>query len=357
MAKQLPEAATVVLITNCGVSRFAAILSQIPGHDVDCARERELSTEIARRSGRTFQGIAVPMSVFHEPIEKRVVTSVFGSPPDGGGNLIGTDHLGAQFIDRLMGALVVRRAGARVLTGLTGNVSIPKLVSSTSAWIAENSAITPGDPTFGSVRLSPKHCGTIVEFSRNLLLQSSPDIETLLRQDFAAELATRIDAAALIGGGSNEPTGIMANTDVDGTTSMATPTWATVLELIETVEAGNGVGNAFVGSPQVVKALRSTAKVGSSDSVMIMEAPNSLAGYPFFSTTLMTGTASPAAGNLIFGNFNDLLLGIWSEFDVLVNPFESTAYTKGNVMVRGMATVDVALRHAESFAYADDVGL
>lgn len=138
---------------------------------------------------------------------------------------------------------------------------------------------------------------------------------------------------------------------------MATPTWATVLELIETVEAGNGVGNAFVGSPQVVKALRSTAKVGSSDSVMIMEAPNSLAGYPFFSTTLMTGTASPAAGNLIFGNFNDLLLGIWSEFDVLVNPFESTAYTKGNVMVRGMATVDVALRHAESFAYADDVGL
>ena len=74
----------------------------------------------------------------------------------------------------------------------------------------------------------------------------------------------------------------MATTAVDGTTSMATPTWATVLELIETVEAGDGAGNAFVGSPQVVKALRSTAKVGSSDSVMIMEAPNSLAGYPFF---------------------------------------------------------------------------
>ena len=138
---------------------------------------------------------------------------------------------------------------------------------------------------------------------------------------------------------------------------MATPTWATVLELIETVDPGDGAGNAFVGSPQVVKALRSTAKVGSSDSVMIMEAPNSLAGYPFFSTTLMTSAASPAVGNLIFGNFNDLLLGLWSEFDFLVNPYESTAYTKGNVQVRGMATVDVALRHTKSFAYADDVAV
>ena len=90
------------------------------------------------------------------------------------------------------------------------------MLTSTSEWVAENAAITPADPTFDSVTLTPKHVGSITEFSRNLLLQSSPEIEGLLRQDFAATLARAIDAAALIGGGSNEPTGIMATTAVDG---------------------------------------------------------------------------------------------------------------------------------------------
>ena len=94
-----------------------AILSQVPGHNEDCARERELSGEIARRSGRPFQGIAVPMSVFHEPMERRVVTSILGSPPDGGSNLVGVDHLGEQYIDRLRAALVIRQPAQGCLPG------------------------------------------------------------------------------------------------------------------------------------------------------------------------------------------------------------------------------------------------
>ena len=82
---------------------------------------------------------------------------------------------------------------------------------------------------------------------------------------------------------------------------------------------------------------------------MVMEAPRTLAGYPVSMTSLVP------ASTIIFGNWADLLLGFWSELDILVNPYESTAYSKGNVQVRAMATCDVALRHAESFAYASDV--
>ena len=96
------------------------------GLNVDWGRERELSAEIAKRAGRPFQGVAVPMSVFHQPVEKRVLTTLLpaGGP---GGNLISTDYRGDQYIDRLRAALVVRRLGARILSGLIGNVTIPKL--------------------------------------------------------------------------------------------------------------------------------------------------------------------------------------------------------------------------------------
>ena len=58
---------------------------------------------------------------------------------------------------------------------------------------------------------------------------------------------------------------------------------------------------------------------------------------------------------LIYGNWADLLIGYWSAFDLLVNPFEATAYPKGNVSVRAMLTCDVAVRYAESFSASKDI--
>ena len=58
---------------------------------------------------------------------------------------------------------------------------------------------------------------------------------------------------------------------------------------------------------------------------------------------------------LIYADWSELLIGIWSEIDILVNPFESTAYSKGNVSIRAMATVDVAVRHKKAFVSIEDV--
>lgn len=337
-------------------SLVRAIASQVPNMNVDAGRERELSAEIARRSGRAFEGMAVPLSVFHKPVEQRVLTTA--APGGGpGGNLIGTDHMGGQYIDILRSKLVMRRLGARVLSGLVGNVDIPKLkASATAGWVAENAALTPADPQLGKVQLTPKHAGALTEFSRNMLLQSSPDIEQLLRDDFAAVLARAVDRVAIQGGGSDEPDGILETSGVDLTTDMSPPTWDAVLELIAKVEEGDAEGMAFLTRPSIVKVLRSTLRAATTDSRMIMEARNELAGYPLASSTLVPNDIESAdASALIFGNFSDVLLGYWSEFDLLVNPYESTAYAKGNIQVRGMVTCDVAIRHAESFAAAVDI--
>jgi HK97 family phage major capsid protein len=324
------------------------------GMNVDWSREREISAELTRRAGRPFQGVAVPLSVFHERIEKRVVTT---------GTTVGTDLLGDRFIDRLRAALRVRQLGATVLTGLVGNVDIPRLATSaTTAWVAENAAIGISDPVFDKVSLTPKHVGARTEFSRNMLLQSTPDVEELIRRDFAAILARAVDSAAIQGGGANEPVGIL-NTAGIGNVSMGVDggplTWDAVIDLIAEVEIDNAVGSGFLTNPKVVQSGRKASKVTGSDT-MVMDDADNLASYPISVTNLVPsnltkGTAVGVCSALIFGNFADLLLGYWSELDVLVNPYESTAYSKGNVQVRGMITMDADVRHPESFAAIKDI--
>jgi len=323
------------------------------GMSVDDGREREVSQELARRNGMTAQGILVPTDVFL--MEQRQWTGITTSEPGAGpgSNIIPTDYRPGQFIDILRAKLVVKQLGARVLSGLRGNVDIPKLkASATVGWVAENSALTPSDMQFDKVQLTPKHAGCLVEFSRNMLMQSSPDIEQLVRMDFAALLARALDGVSIEGGGANEPDGILEVAGVQEVDVNNGWTWAKVLEFIEKIEEADATANAWLTEPKVVKTLRSTHKTVDGedepiDSVYLMEAPNSLAGYPLRSTTLVPD------GKAIFGNFSDLLIGYWSAFDVLVNPYESDAYKKGNVMVRGMMTCDVALRHPESFCKSD----
>lgn len=340
-----------------------AIAGQVPDLNIDNGRERELSAELQRRSGRKHQGLTVPYSVFRQKVESRVLTTTApGAGP--GSNLIQTDHLGAQYIDLLRAALVLRAMGATVLSGLVGNVDIPKAkVSGTSQWVAENAGLSAADLQFQKVSLTPKHAGALTEVSRNMLLQSSPDIETLLRRDFAELMAQAIDSAGLRGGGANEPIGIIAHSDVVDVSMSSGPTWAKVLEIVARVQATNGDVGAmgWVGNPWTRKKMMQTTKE-TSDAAggYIQNDPITLAGFPFRTTSNLLGDPDPSppvAGELIFGAFSSLLIGIWSEFDLLMNPYEGTAYSKGNVMVRGMATIDIQLRHAESFITVEDMDI
>jgi HK97 family phage major capsid protein len=333
-------------------SLLRAIASQVPGLNVEAGRELEVSKELQTRSGRQHQGVTVPRHVF----ETRVVTTAapVGGP---GSNIVATDHRADQYIDLLRSRLIVRRLGARILSGLSGNLDIPKLkASATVGWVAENAALSASDAQFEKVQLSPKHCGALVEFSRNMLMQSSPDVEALVRADFAAIIAEAIDSVAINGGGSDEPSGVLQTSGI-GSVTFGSPSWAGVLEFISDVEVANSEGSGWATRPEVVKTLRSTLKESDSGAGYLQMEPNSLAGYPLVSTTLVpnnlgVGTDKSA---LIFGNWSDLIVGYWSEFDVLVNPFESTAYSKGNVQVRGMATCDIAVRHPASFSAAKDI--
>jgi HK97 family phage major capsid protein len=234
--------------------------------------------------------------------------------------------------------------------------------------VAENVAITASDVQHEQLTLSPNHCGCLAEYSRNMILQSSPDIEQILRDDFAALLARALDTAAINGAGGDEPTGILGTTGVSDVPTGAAggaPSWENILKLVAAL-AGD---NALQGSLGFLTNAKVTAKCATilkssadTSSTFIIDGPGatSLAGYPLVMSnlvpsTLVKGASGAVCSALIFGNWSDLLIGYWSAFDLLVNPYETTAYTKGNVQIRGMLTADIAVRHAKSFAKIADL--
>ena len=52
------------------------------------------------------------------------------------------------------------------------------------------------------------------------------------------------------------------------------------------------------------------------------------------------------------GNFSDLLIRMFGQLEILVDPY--TDFAKGTVGVRALQSIDIAVRHAESFAAMTD---
>lgn len=356
---------------GAGDTRFDAELRQFSvvraiaaaaGLPVDAGREREISAECARRSGRSFQGVAIPLDALAvAPAETRVTTTT--TPAGGpGGNLVATQLLADQFIDRLRAALVIRRLGARILSGLVGNVAVPRLKgSATAQWVAENSGLTATDPQVDQVTLTPRTAGGIVEFSRTLLLQATPDAETIVRNDLTAILAQALDIAAIngAGSGSNQPRGILQTSGIGSValgTNGAALAYDNVVDLMGQCQDANAENsNAFLTNYKVrraVQKLKTTYNEPLGEDVVFQNTPRAFTNNVPYTLTKGSGTNLSA---LIYGDFSQILIGMWSELDLLVNPYAPTSYAAGNVQVRAMMTCDVAVRHPESFAAITDI--
>ncbi|MDP6060928.1 MAG: phage major capsid protein [Pirellulaceae bacterium] len=333
-------------------------LSKLIAHEidnsVDAGYEIEVSQELARRSGKSPKGRYIPSSAM---ATRTTLTS------SNTGNWIGTEHRPDQFIELLRPESAVIAAGARVLSGLQQDVSIPKITGGSSAsFVAEGSAASESTPTVGAVTLSPKHMSARVSYSRQLLLQGLPDVEMTLTGDLRQQLGTKLDEVAIEGGGTNEPTGIMQTSGVGSValgTNGAAPDLAMLANLIKEIGVDNALAGrlAYLTNSKVVSKLRQTAKVSSTDSVMLINEVMSIFGYNVIESNNVPSDLTKGSGSslsaMIFGNFNDLLIGEFGPIDVIVDPY--TNADTGNVRVIAHMAVDVAVRHAESFAICTDI--
>lgn len=282
-----------------------------------------------------------------------------------GGNIVATNLLADSFIEILRNRVIVSTLGARMLTDLVGNVSIPRRNGATAVyWVGEGSGPTQSEGTFDQVTLTPKTVGTLSQMTRLMLLQSTPDIEALVRADILAVMALGIDIAAINGSGaSNQPRGVLNTVGigavVGGTNGLA-PTWSHIVDLETEVATDNAdLGSlAYLSNTKVRGKLKKTEKF-SSTGKEIWEKGNAagdgeMNGYRAacsnqVPSNLTKGTSSGVCSAIAFGNWADLLIGMWGALQVDANPF-GTGFAAGNIEVRSLQTVDVAVRHPESFS-------
>lgn len=314
--------------------------------------EAEVSAEIAKKSGKNPQGFFMPLQY---------------------GNLDLTNGAGAldetvkhdSFIELLRKKMLGSSLGVTMLSDLSGVIQVPKQTGGATAyWISADgsSTITASNQTIGQVPLSPTTCGAHTKYTRAFMRQTSMDAEKFVIDDLTACLAHELDRVIFNGSGSGaEPEGVLQNSSVstvsigDGT---AYPTFAKFVELETVVASGNAdVGNlAYVTTPAGRGKLKST-EIASNTARFVWE-NDSINGYKAYASNqlpsnLTKGAYGTGLSAAIFGNWSDVLVGMWGGLDVNVNPY--SADTAGAVQITVLQELDVALRHPESFAKCVDV--
>ncbi len=319
--------------------------------------EGELSQEIAQRSGKAPSGFYVPQAVL---AEKRAM-SVTGSSGAYGGNAVATEVY-TSFIEALRPKLRVAQMGATIMSGLTSNISIPRhAAASTAAWRAENAELGESTQTIEQLLLSPKRIGSYTKLSKQLIVQSSPDVEAFVRNDLMSAIAVGFDLAAINGTGADgQPTGILATSgigSVAGGTNGLAPTFAILNSLVAAVANANAAGErpGFLFNTKTESKLRSTRKLDATDSVMLLnEGQTTIAGQPWMTSNnipsnLTKGTSTGVCSAIIFGNWEDVILASFGMgIEVLADPF--TLATQGMTRIVVSALADVGIRRAASFA-------
>lgn len=312
--------------------------------------ELECSRTIAERLQRTPNPntFFIPLDVQRASVAQRDVTA---ASPSGGGYLVDTQNLG--FVDVLRNRSVAFSMGARRLSGLRGNITIPKQTGAATAyWLGtEATAITESAQTFAQISMSPHTVGAYTEVSRQLMLQSSPDIEALVNADLAAVVALEMDRVSLRGSGAaGEPLGIV-NTPNVGTTTATTVDYSKILDFQKDLAAANIMPSAggYVTTSTVAGILMAKQRFTSTDTPLWDGTlwNGTMAGYRAMSSEQM------ASGTMLFGDWSELVIGEWGVLEVEVNP--QANFAAGIIGIRAMYTVDIAVRRAEAFSYSSSV--
>jgi len=340
---------------------------------------REMSQEVQKQSGFSQtgkRGFFVPFSA----LSKRATYVTSGATT--GGNLVATDLMADEFIEALRNNSVMLNLGVRTMTGLVGDVAIPRRsgVASTYYLSTETTAITQSESTFDQVTLTPKNLAALSKFSRQTLLQATPGIEDLVRRDLTDSINLAIDLGILNGSGSSgQPTGIL-NTSGIGSVAMGTNggdiTVDALVDLEEQVLIDNGAVNrdaiGYVTNAKVLaelKKLRAGGSTSTDGAYLVNDQLNAIGrggtpaavnGYPLYVTNqvpsnLTKGTSSGVCSAVLMGDFSQAMVGFYGNGIEIVVGEDSDDFSKALTSVRAIVSYDVAVRHAESFAAILDV--
>jgi HK97 family phage major capsid protein/HK97 family phage prohead protease len=300
--------------------------------------EREVSQAVAQRMGISPKG----MLIAHDVLSARTLT--VGSPTSAG-DLVFPDARPESFIELLRKRNVLTSLGVQMLTGLVGPVPIPRQTGAATAyWVGEAVEATESEMTVDQVNLTPKTLSAWTRFSRLLMMQSSLDVETLVRQDLVTVMALEMARAALYGtGSSSQPQGLKFITGINTEDfGAAQPTYAELVSMETKIAADDADIGAmgYATNATVFGGFKTTEKAANT-AQFVLEPGGTVNSYGVVRSNQVE------SGDVFFGVWNQMLIGMWGALDLQVNPYSEDK--AGNIRVVTHQSCDVAVRHPESF--------
>jgi HK97 family phage major capsid protein len=346
-----PQSVAKLGLTPTETQQFSLRRAILANADNDWSKagfELECSRAIAQRLNKTQdpKKFYVPFEVLGRevPTGRRDLTT---TSPGAAGYLVGTDNVG--FIEVLRNRSVAFRMGARRLSGLQGNVTIPRQSGTgTAYWLGtEATAATESNQAFVQLAMTPKTVAAYTEVSRNLMMQSSPSAEGIVTDDLGKTVATAADLAVLNGSGAaGQPLGIIGTTGI-GTVSGTSFTKAGILEFQTDVAASNvePIRGGYVTTPAVAGLASSRVEFsGSQKEIWVGNIWDGvMAGFPAMSSNQMP------AGAMLFGDWQEVVVAEWGVLEVEVNPYAN--FAAGILGIRAMYSLDVGVRRPFAFSY------
>ncbi len=343
-------------------SVFKAIRHKIDGEPLEGV-ELEVHMEAkkeARDAGVKLHGMGIASFVRNknsfirgenEKRDQNVTTNADG------GYTVGENF--RELVLPLVPELQLQALGARVMTGLQGNVPIDEMGTGAIAWGTETAQLSETDNTFSQKELSPKRMGAVKTVSKQLFLQSSYDVQSVFIEDLNNLRMSGLDTAGINGSGSGgQPTGIL-NTSGIGDVAIGTnggnPTFAHIVDLETTVANLNAIKGrtGYLTTPGVRGLLKQTEKVASTAQFIWMN--NMLNGANAVTSTnvpstLDKGSSTGVCHAIIYsGDWREAMFGIWGRFlDVVIDPYTKSDYGQVRIVVNSYC--DFVARRKEAFA-------
>lgn len=341
-------------------SLMGAVRAMINGDWAKAGMEREISNEIAKRVGRevTATSFFVPYEVQREapPSSQAGNQSVTLATPPGpsGGYLVENELRPQDFVSLVRAGLVLRRLGARVLTGLVGDLTIPKQISGTAAyWVEEDEVAPASKAQFGILGLKFHTIAARTRVTRQMLLQSSIDVENLLKEDLASALSEGVDIAGLYGSGTDgQPRGLInitgpADIDPTGAGDPATTSWEDIVAFEGEIDDRNLLGGrlAYLSRASLRSRFKARLQNAAGAGGYITTVGNQTNGYEHLTSSIVR------AQDLFFGDWSQVIIGEWGVLEVKKDVDSDDA---GGHPIKAFYSVDIGFRRPESFAIQTD---
>jgi HK97 family phage major capsid protein len=271
-----------------------------------------------------------------------------------GGALVGTSLMTGSMIELLRNKPLVSQMGARTMSGLVGNVAIPRLNGGAQTfWLSEQGSLTASDQQFGQLGLTPKKLGARTGYTKELMHQTDLSVEAIVRDDLTTILALAKDLAAINGTGGAQPLGILNQpTGLNSVTFGATATRQKMTDFQKELALDNASRGslAYLTTPSVSGKLMNVQEALNYPK-FIWEGnidQGTIVGRPAYSTNQVPND------RVIYGNWNDLIIGDWAGIDVVIDPY--TQAQNGVIVINITLMTDLGVRHTVSFCVSTDSG-